>query len=166
MLPFSGDKTPTEYLRTPFNETQARCSPDGRWVASTSNESGRSEVYVQSFPQPGSKRQISTDGGEQAQWRGDGKELFYLSPRAGDQFMTVDILSKPSDAVFNAGVPKELFVINVITGPVSGGQTRQRNSFAVMKDGERLLLNSSRAATQQDRPSITVVLNWAAGLGK
>ena len=122
---------------------------------------------VQSFPRPGSKWQISTDGGEPPQWRSDSKELFYLSPTADNQFMAVDILSQPADAVFKAGVPKKLFVVNVVTGAVPGGQSFQRNSYEVLKDGQRLLLNSSRAALALEvRPSITVVLNWAAGLGK
>ena len=167
LLPLSGDRKPTEYLRTPFSETQARVSPDGRWLAYRSDESGLNEVYVQSFPKAGSKWQVSVDGGEQPQWRGDGLELFYLSPVADNQFMAVDILSKPADAVFKVGVPKKLFVVNVVTGAVAGTSASQRNSYEVLKDGQRLLLNSSRAAIATEiRPSITVVLNWAAGLGK
>lgn len=130
----------------------------------TSNESGRLQIYVQSFPPTGSKWQISTDGGSQPQWRADGKELFYLSPTANDQFMAVDITSGPSDVVFKAGVPKKLFVINVLTVSVPGGQRNQRNSYDVMKDGQRFLLNASPDATPNVGSSITVVLNWAAGL--
>ena len=86
---------------------------------------------------------------------------------ADNQFMAVDILSKPADAVFKVGVPKKLFVINVVTGAVPGGSGIQRNSYQVLKDGQRLLLNSSRAALASEvRPTITVVLNWAAGLEK
>ena len=164
ILPMSSDKKPSEYLRTPFNERQARFSPDGRWVAYSSNESGRAEVYVQSFPQPGSKWQISTDGGSQPRWRADGKELFYLSPTADDQFIAVDILTKPSDTVFKAGVPKKLFVSNVITGAAPGGAPNQRNSYDVTKDGQRFLLNAIGDVAPTGRSSITVVLNWAAGL--
>jgi hypothetical protein len=152
-------------LRTPFHETEARVSPDGRWVAYRSDESGIDQVYVQSFPQAGSKWQVSTDGGRQPHWRGDGKELFYLSPVFDDQFMTVDILSTPREAAFKAAVPNKLFVINVLTGPVPGGQSVQRNSYDVMKDGQRLLLNSNRDVNDV-RPTITVVVNWAAGLGE
>jgi eukaryotic-like serine/threonine-protein kinase len=160
ILPTFGDKKPSEFLRTPFNEFQARFSPDGRWVAYRSNESGRPEVYVQSFPQAGSKWQISTEGGVQPQWRPDGKELFYLSPAANPQFMVVDILTKPSDAVFKAGAPKKLFVINM-TNPGGPGA---RNNYEVMEDGKRFLLNARPAATLDNRSAITVVLNWAAGL--
>jgi Tol biopolymer transport system component len=165
LLPTSGDTTPIEYLRTPFNESQARVSPDGRWLAYRSDESGIEQVYVQSFPKAGAKWQASTDGGRQPQWRGDGKELFYLSPVADDQFMTVDIVSEPGEPVFKTAIPKKLFVINVLTGPVPGGQTAQRNSYDVMKDGQRLLLNSNREVNDV-RPDIMVVLNWAAGLEK
>jgi hypothetical protein len=77
----------------------------------------------------------------------------------------VGLLSKPSDAVFRAGVPNKLFVINVITGTVPGGPGGQRDSYEVLKDGQRLLLNSSPAVLDI-RPSITVVLNRAAGLEK
>jgi hypothetical protein len=74
--------------------------------------------------------------------------------------MAVDILTKPSDAVFKAGVPKKLFVINVVVGAVPGGQTTQRNSYDVMKDGQRFLLNAAAVAdgTPNVRSSITVVL--------
>ena len=97
--------------------------------------------------------------------RADGKELFYLSPQAnGDQFMAVDIITKPSDPVFKAGVPKKLFVINVVGGQVPGGANSQRNSYDVTKDGQRFLLNAAGDVTPNVRSSITVVLNWAAGL--
>ncbi len=158
----SGDKKPTPFLQTPFNERRARFSPDGRWIAYSSNESGRAEVYVQSFPPTGSKWQISTDGGIQPQWRNDGKELFYISPTANDQFMTVDILTKPVDAVFKAGVPKKMFVIDVVTGPLP---LSQRNSYEIMKDGQRLLVNPLTTITApNNRSSITLILNWPATL--
>src|SRR4029453_15396759 len=78
ILPLFGDQKATPYLQNKFSEAQARFSPDGRWVAYTSNESGSFEVYVQSFPPSGGKWQISTNGGSQPQWRHDGKELFFL----------------------------------------------------------------------------------------
>jgi eukaryotic-like serine/threonine-protein kinase len=170
ILPTSGDKKPTEFLRTPFNEKQARFSPDGRWIAYDSNESGREEVYVQSFPQTGGKWQVSTEGGFQPVWRADGKELFYLSPVADNQFMAVDIQTAPADRVFKAGVPKKLFVHNVRTGAPGPAQGNQRNSFDVTKDGQHFVLNSTAAANtpgpDNNRFTITVVLNWAAGLKK
>src|SRR5262249_38940792 len=80
VLPLFGDRKPFPFLQTPFAESGGRFSPDGKWVAYQSNESGRSEVYVQPFPGPGAKFQISTDGGANPLWRRDGKELFFLGP--------------------------------------------------------------------------------------
>jgi Tol biopolymer transport system component len=166
LLPLFGERKPVEYLRTPFNETQARVSPDGRWLAYRSDESGVEQVYVQSFPQAGSKWQVSTEAGRQPHWRGDGKELLYLSPVLDDQFMGVDILSSPSEAAFRAAVPNKLFVINVLTAAVPGGQSFQRNSYDVFKDGQRLLLNSLGGEVDATRRPVTVVVNWTAGLKK
>ena len=162
VLPMTGDRKPVEYLRTPFNEGKARFSPDGKWVAYTSDESGLPEVYVQSFPPKGSKWLISTAGGNQPRWRPDGKELFYLSPIADDQFMAVDILSAPADTDFKIGVPKKLFITNVFT---SGGE--QRNSYDVTRDG-RFLLNGGVGASAAPpvRSVVTLVLNWATDLKK
>lgn len=75
----SGERTAGPFLKTAFHKTAARFSPDGRWVAYTSNESGRSHVYVTSFPKADFRRQISTDGGEKPEWRRDGRELFFVS---------------------------------------------------------------------------------------
>ena len=69
------------FLQTEFNELNGQFSPDGRWIAYTSDESGRNEIYVGPFPGPGGKQQISTSGGRQPKWRGDGKEIFYSGPR-------------------------------------------------------------------------------------
>ncbi len=80
VLPLSGEQKPFPFLETDFDERQGRFSPDGKWIAYTSNASGEWQVYVQSFPASGGKWQVSTNGGAQPQWRRDGKELFYLSP--------------------------------------------------------------------------------------
>ena len=74
------DRTPIPFLRTPFNEMHGQVSPDGRWLAYASDESGTWEVYVQTFPVPGAKRTISVGGGAEPQWRRDGRELYYLAP--------------------------------------------------------------------------------------
>ena len=79
LLPIAGDRTPIALLQTPASEEQAQISPDGRWFAYTSDESGRSEVYVRSFPKPARKWQISTNGGGDGRWRPDGKELYYIA---------------------------------------------------------------------------------------
>ena len=91
------------FIRTSFNESVARFSPDGRWLAYISNESGRNEIYAQPYPGPGGKRQISTEGGTEPVWNPNGRELFY---RSGDKMMAVDIATQPS---FSTGKPHVLF---------------------------------------------------------
>jgi Tol biopolymer transport system component len=106
VLPMFGDRKPLACLQTEFNETHARFSPDGRWVAYVSDESGRAEVYVQSFPATGGKWQISSGGGDEPLWRRDGKELFYVA--ADGKLMAAEV--NQSASTFQAGVPKPLFV--------------------------------------------------------
>src|SRR5262249_31302262 len=104
VLPLFGDHKPTLFLKTTFAEGQARFSPDGKWVAYASDESGTFEVYIQEFPGPGGKWQISTRGGFQPTWRADGRELYYIA--ADGQLMAVPITTA---AGFAAGVPAPLF---------------------------------------------------------
>ena len=80
VLPLFGDRKPFPFVATSVNKGNGQFSPDGRWVAYQSNESGRYEVYVQPFPGPGGKWQVSTDGGIAPRWRRDSKELFYIAP--------------------------------------------------------------------------------------
>ena len=100
LLPLDGDRKPVPYLQTPFNEVAGQFSPNGRWMAYASNESGQPQIYVQPIPASGVKRQISTAGGDQPRWRRDGTELFYVS--ANQKLMTVPV--KPG-AVFEIGFP-------------------------------------------------------------
>src|SRR4029077_6727880 len=104
LLPMEGDHKPVPYLQTPFNEGDAQFSPDGRWMAYASNESGQPQIYVQSIPASGSKFQISNAGGVQPRWRRDGKELFYIS--AANKLVAVPV--KMGDKV-EAGTPAPLF---------------------------------------------------------
>ena len=97
------DRKAQPFLRTPFNEAAPRFSPDGRWLAYISDESGRYEIYVQPYPGPGGKWQISTEGGTEPVWNPNGRELFY---RNGDKMMAVDIATQPG---FSAGKPRMLF---------------------------------------------------------
>ena len=100
-LPTFGDRKPIPVVVSPFLELDPKFSPDGRFLAYQSNESGRFEIYVQTFPGAGGKWQVSTSGGVDASWRADGKELFY---RAADQkLMAVDIQAGSS---FQAGIPR------------------------------------------------------------
>ncbi len=128
VLPMTGERKPFPLLTGPYDETQARISPDGRWVAYTSDESGRAEVYVQSFPDPGGKWQVSTNGGSDACWRADGTELFYLS--SDQQLMTMPVAQAPSS--FEVVIPKALFAIRLLA-PVG-----PRNHYAVSRDGQTI----------------------------
>ena len=104
LMPVNGARTPVPYLQTPFDETEARFSPDGRWMAYVSNESGLSQIYVQSVPPSGTKYQISASGGVAPQWRRDGKELFYVS--ADQKLMAAPI---KLGATVEVGAPEALF---------------------------------------------------------
>jgi len=154
LLPMTGtDRTPVPYLPDSGDEFHGTFSPDGRWVAYTSSESDRTEIYVQSFPAGRGKWQISTTGGGQAVWRADGQELFYL---AGNRIMAVEV--KTGDA-FQSGVPRELFAVQL-----SQAVFAARSHFAVSLDGERFLVNAVTREFVQ--PPAVVVLNWTAGLGR
>jgi hypothetical protein len=131
-------------------------SPDGKWIAYASNESGRPEVYVRSFPTPAGKRQISKDGAIAPRWRGDGKELYYYE--FDGQMMAAPVRA---DAAFDVGTAVPLFTTQLLNGPsvVAGF----RSQYDVTRDGRRFLLNvpvSDQTAPQ----SITVVFNWPATL--
>jgi serine/threonine protein kinase len=113
------------FLHGDFNESQGQFSPDGRWIAYVSDESGAQQVYVQSFPTLGGQRQISTEGGTQPQWRRDGKELFYLAPDR--QLMAVTV---KAGATFEHDAPRALFQTELNVAAL-------RQSYAVSADGQR-----------------------------
>ena len=145
LLPLNGDKT-VGYLRTPFNEIHPSISPDGKWLAYASDETGRYEVYIESFPAPGAKIQISSQGGWDPRWSRDGRELFYIAPDRS--LMSVELRpgSRPS-------APKALFPTRVPPNP-----NVYRRSYDVAPDGQRFLINT---LLETSTPSaITVVLNW------
>jgi Tol biopolymer transport system component len=151
-LPAGGGK-PIPIAVSPFNESTPMFSPDGRYVAYVSNESGREEIYVQTFPEPGGKWQVSNGGGSDPSWRGDGKELYYRSP--DQKLMAVEIKASGSDV--QAGVPQALFPIRIRPGA-------PRNKYAPSPDGQRFMI---AAPLGRDAMSpTTIVLNWPAGLGK
>jgi Tol biopolymer transport system component len=147
----TADRKAAPFLRTPFNEVLGRFSPDGRWIAYTSNESGKEEVYVVPFPGPGGKWQISTTGGRAPAWTRAGREIVYEAP--GDEIMAVEVSAAPT---FQAGIPKSLFKTHL--RPPPGRQ------FDVTPDGERFLVNL-RPGEQVSDP-VTLVQNWAAGREK
>jgi DNA-binding winged helix-turn-helix (wHTH) protein/Tol biopolymer transport system component len=150
LLPMSGDKKPIPLLRSPFNESQGRIAPNGRWIAYVSDESGTDEVYVQRFPSLGNKRIVSIGGGVEPMWRRDGKELFYLSP----DHSIVSVSFQPT-GLPQIGRPKPLF-----RAPINTSTTR--NHYAVTPDGKRFLINV------EDQNSflspITVMVNWIDAL--
>jgi serine/threonine protein kinase/Tol biopolymer transport system component len=146
--PLSGDQKPFPFLQTEANETATVLSPDGQWMAYSSDESGRYEVYVQSFPRGGSKRQVSTDGGIGPHWRGDGKELFYHA--SDGKLMAVAV---KGGASFEASAPVPLFEFRAGGGVLAP-------YYAVTRDGQRFLL-SMLGETEPNAP-LTVVVNWTA----
>jgi Tol biopolymer transport system component len=142
------DRKAQLFLRTPFNESAPRFSPDGRWLAYVSDESGRYEVYVQPYPGPGGKWQISTEGGTEPVWNRNGRELFY---RSGDKMMAVDIASQPS---FTAGKPRVLFQGQYLPTPATFP------NYDVSPDGQRFLMLKPSEQEQAAPTQINVVLNW------
>jgi hypothetical protein len=151
-LPLEGDRKAFSVLQTPHSERGGQLSPDGRWLAYSSNESGTEEVYVKSFPRGAGKWQISRDGGWQPRWRRDGGELFYLA--ADGRLMAVETKTSPT---FVGSLPRLLFPTRL--GEFEEGGLGR--SYAVAADGQRFLLNS---LFEQDRTAITVMLNWTAAL--
>jgi len=152
VLPLFGDRQPKPFLQSEFNEKQGRLSPDGRWMAYASDETGRYEVYVQPFPATGGKWQISTGGGDQPSWRRDGKELFFVGE--GQKLIAVGV--DATSSTFRHTPPRELFRIR------SGASVWTRNQYAVTADGQRFLVNTS--VESSGASPITVVINWGAGL--
>jgi eukaryotic-like serine/threonine-protein kinase len=130
-------------------------SPDGKWVAYASNETGKWEVYVTSFPDARGKWQVSVGGGEQPRWRGDGKELFYLS--SDSRVIAVPVKTGPN---FDNGKPIELFQITLRL-PVS---TNDQFVYAVTRDGQRFLILAQ--VKQGESQPMSVILNWPAKLNK
>lgn len=139
-------------LATPANEMQARISPDGRWLAYASDESGVLEVYVELYPELGDKRKVSVGGGGQPQWRADQRELFYLSADRS----VVAVETKTSGEM-DFGTPRPLFRASLRGNPADA-----RELYAAAADGSKFLL-AGPVEENADRP-ITVIVDWAAGI--
>jgi dipeptidyl aminopeptidase/acylaminoacyl peptidase len=152
-LPVVGDRTPLPVAQSRFNEGDGRFSPDGRWIAYASDESGRSEIYIQPFPGPGDKTQVSTAGGAQPRWRADGRELFYIALDA--QLMAVPMQLPSTERAITAGPPVPLFVTH-IGGAIQRGRSNY-SQYVVARDGQRYLMKT----VSEDTPPISVILNWA-----
>ena len=135
-------------VKTPFDELNGQFSPDGRWVAYETNESGRFEIVVQPFPMPTGKWQVSAGGGIQPRWRTDGKELYFVAPDG--KLMAASITA---GATFAAGTPAPLFSVRL----AKGGGYEEQPEYMVSHDG-RFLVNQPVEATTT--APITLILNW------
>ena len=161
VLPLSGDRKPFPLLNTKSIEQYAKFSPNGRWVAYSSDESGRQEVYVVPFSGPGGKWQISTNGGRFPRWNQDGTEIFYLD--LSNRMMVASVDGKGQN--FQVGPVRPSFTGPIGTAVVGinsiGGF---RYPFDVSADGQRFLINSYPHAAGS--APITMVLNWTVGVKK
>jgi dipeptidyl aminopeptidase/acylaminoacyl peptidase len=149
-LPLFGDRKPFPVIQTEFSEGQGTFSPDGRWIAYTTDETGQPNVYVQPFLRAGGKVRISQNGGRNPHWRADGRELFYF-----DQNGTMTSASIDAKNTLAPGPPKTLFPAGVIS---------TNNMYAVTKDGQRFLVN--RPQSTATATPLTVIVNWASTLQK
>jgi serine/threonine-protein kinase len=141
------------FLQTSSNETNAMFSSDGHWLAYVSDESGRNEVYVQPYPGPGGKYQVSTEGGTEPVWNRNGKELFY---RSGDKMMAVGVATQPS---FSMGKPRMLFQGPYAQSPFPAP------FYDVSPDGQRfLMVKPPEQTASSSLTQIVVVLNWTEEL--
>jgi hypothetical protein len=159
-MPLSGDRKAIPVVQTPFDEVQGQISPDGQWLAYVSNESGRYEVYAQTFPKAGGKWQVSTSGGTQPRWRRDGRELYYLDP--SNRLTAASIRTEADGRAFDVGQPTVLFPTRIaVGGSIFPTGYFSRAQYDVAADG-RFLVN---VQTDEESP-ITVVLNWEQALGR
>jgi hypothetical protein len=160
MLPLSGKPKPVPLLQSPFTESYGQISPDGRWLAYQSNETGVIQIYVRPVSGTGGKWPVSTVSGTTPRWRADSRELFYIS---GGKLWAVDVTTKGD--VFDAGSPKLLFEYSGIGNFASHPAYFP---YAVAKDGQRLLV--PRGPTGPDAvphsSPIVVILNWLEGAKK
>jgi hypothetical protein len=147
-FPLFGDRKPFPVIQTEFSEAQGVLSPDGRWIAYTSDETGQPNVHIQPFLRPGAKHRISPNGGRNPHWRADSRELFYLDAAGAMTAVPIDLTANPP-----AGLPTTLFS--------AGAVSIINNMYAVTKDGQRFLVNRPESAAATP---LTVIVNWVATL--
>jgi len=148
-IPVNGDRKPFPVVQSNATDDQGQFSPDGHWLAYTSNESGHAEIYVIPFPPtPGTKWLVSQGGGVQPRWNRNGKELFYIA--SDSKMMSVDVATRP---VFQAGTPQPLFPANIVETGLRNGPL----SWDIAPDGKRFLIISPNTS---DTHAVAVVLNW------
>jgi serine/threonine protein kinase len=152
ILPLFGDRKPFPYVTGPGDQQYAQFSPDGKWVAYVSDETGRNEVYVAPFPRTGAKWQVSQNGGMLPRWRRDGAELLFAGFNSG-QFMAAQVNGRGTN--FEVGEVRELFTMNNMTPSIASEQ------YDVSADGNRfLVITTGEAGTLP----LTLVQNWMADL--
>jgi Tol biopolymer transport system component len=153
-MALTGDQTPHPFVETTFIDRDGQFSPDGKWVAYQSTESGRNEIYLRPFPGPGDRIQVSAGGGQQPRWSKKSRELFYI---AGDQRLVAVSVSFPTNSKPTVGALVPLFRTELASGSAGlGFLTRQQ--YVVSPDGQRFLINAPIEAV--DPASISVILNW------
>ena len=143
VLPLTGDRKPTPFVTTEFVEAFPAFSPDGRWIAYQSDETGRPEIYVRAFPGPGGKSQVSTEGGSRPRWSANGRELFF---RAGPRMIAAAVTPGPS---FTAAAPRVLF------------EGQYPPPYDIAPDGRFLMVRDEQPA---ERSQLRFVLNWVEEL--
>jgi eukaryotic-like serine/threonine-protein kinase len=153
VFPMTADRKPYAFVDTEFEAQLGKFSPDGRWVAYVSNDSGRDEVYVVPFPGPGARVQVSTEGGSQPRWRVDGRELVYLSTET--KLMAAEVTEDGNN--FHVGAVRTLFLLSGLGG-VPG------YLYDITPDGQRFVAVQDLVHTSTI--PLTVVVNWDAELGK
>ncbi|MDQ5870866.1 MAG: protein kinase [Acidobacteriota bacterium] len=154
VLPIADPSKGFPLVQSQFLERSGQFSPDGRWVAYTSQHTGRDEVYVTSFPSGGTRWQVSGGGGTQPRWKSDGRELFFVS---ADNDLTVASVDG-SGARFEVKEVRPLFRVNMFSGPRFG-----LYGYDVAVDGKRFLVND---AGETSVPRVALVVNWTAELAK
>ena len=148
-VPLTGDRKPHPFVKTAFHERDGQFSPDGKWVAYQSNETGHWEIYLRPFPGPGDRIQVSAAGGQQVRWAKSGSELFYVG---ADQRLTSLRVTFEASGKPVLGLPVPLFRTEFDTSFLT------RQHYVVSPDGQRFLMNAATDAI--DPPSITLMLNW------
>jgi hypothetical protein len=157
LLPLNGDSTAVPLFDSNFSKGHPQVSPNGKWVVYQSNDAGRVEVYVAPFPSGDGRWQVSTNGGTFARWRGDGREIFFLSSASAGDVMAVAVTELGS--TLELSTPQRLFASGYINVAHTGGNW---HTYAVSPDGQRFLIPRPVASLRGEPPPtpITVVLNW------
>jgi Tol biopolymer transport system component len=157
VMSLTGDKKPSPLLETPFNEGHPQISPNGKWIAYTSNETRRQEIYVRPFPSGDGVWPISVNGGTFARWSSDGTELFYMSATSLGKLMSVKV--NPAGPTFEYGEPTALFD----SGYVNFTHGLNYHTYAVSPDGQRFLIPRPEGGEEGAAATpVTVVVNWTA----